>query len=144
MPDDRPPHDLSTYAELDKPADGDIVLKPFAQFLQEARKGGLHTELSERLPELARIVLETGKKGSITLKLTLTPMSDGQMVAVADDVTLKAPRANVPATYYYADKHGGLHRDPPQQLSIPLREVPGGRDDEPLREVPEIRERGTT
>lgn len=132
------PHDLTGYAELDDPGDGDTPLKPFALFLQEARKGGLHTEMSEETANLTKRVVETGKAGSITLTLTIKPHGADGMVSVADKVVVKTPRPEVGATYFFADEHGNLQRNPPNQQTLPLREIDGGRD-KPLHELDEPR-----
>jgi hypothetical protein len=105
-------------------------LKPFAQFLQEARKGGLHTELSEDLADLVTKVVDTGKKGSITLKLTVAPNSDGETVKVVDDIKIAAPKFDAKPTLFFHDAHGNLTRTNPRQPELPLRGVPGGREND--------------
>ena len=51
--------------------------KPFAAFLQEQRRGGLHGELSESLQELVRAVEEHRKAGTLTLTVKVAPFGDG-------------------------------------------------------------------
>lgn len=94
-------------------------LKPFAQFLQEARRGGLHTEMSEQLADLVSAVRETGKKGSITLKLTVEPSKDDDaMIVVHDDCKVTLPRITQRPSLFFPDEHGNLHRRDPRQAEI--------------------------
>jgi len=104
--------------------------KPFAQALQEMRKGGLHTEMSDELAALVVEVMKTGKKGSITLTLTVEPQSDGATAAVSDKIVVKAPRFDTAATMYWPDAKGNLLRNRPDQDELPLREIAGGKIDE--------------
>lgn len=117
--------------------------KPFAMALQEMRKGGLHTEMSDELAAVTQQVMRTGKKGSITLTLNITPMSDGSTVSVTDKIAVKAPRFAAAATMYWPDKHGNLHRNRPDQPELPLREIAGGLIiDEQTGEAKPLRETG--
>jgi hypothetical protein len=86
------------------------VRKPFAQALQEMRKGGLHTEMSDELAALVRKVMQTGKKGTIKLTLTVARLSDGVTVAIDDKVEVKLPRFDTDATLYWPDSDGNLYR----------------------------------
>lgn len=61
-------------------------LKPFGQFLHEQRNGLLHDELSEELAELVKQCVETGKKGTLTLKVTVAPNKDDVTLLLTDAV----------------------------------------------------------
>lgn len=101
--------------------------KPFAQFLQEARKGGLHTELSDELAELVHACVETGKKGTLVLTVTVVPAKDEDgTVQVTDGVKVTVPKPDARPSVFFADDHGNLSRTNPRQPELPLREVPGG------------------
>lgn len=102
--------------------------KPFAAFVQEQRRGALHTELSDHLADLVHSCVETGKKGKLTLTVTVAPMkgsSDG-VLTVTDDVKVAAPKPDARPAIFYADEHGNLSRNDPRQLEIGLRGVDGG------------------
>jgi hypothetical protein len=104
------------------------VRKPFAAFVQEQRRGALHVELSDNLAELVTACVETGKKGKLTLTVTVAPMkgsSDG-VLTVTDEVRLAVPKADARPAIFYADEHGNLSRNDPRQLEIGLRGVDGG------------------
>jgi hypothetical protein len=105
--------------------------KPFAQFLQEARKGGLHTELSDELAELVHSCTETGKKGKLSLTVTVIPSKDMDgTVAIVDDVKVTAPKPDARPSLFWADDSGNLSRTNPAQAELPLTAVRGGRADD--------------
>ena len=98
--------------------------KPFAAFLQEQRRGGLHGELSDKLAELVNACNEYGKPGSLTLTIGIKPNADGVTMTVSDKVAVKAPEAERGAAIFFADEAGNLVRHDPRQMEIPVREVP--------------------
>lgn len=111
--------------------------KPFALVLQEMRKGGLHTELGDELAALVQQCIRTGKKGSLTLTLSVDPKdgtNEEALVVVDDKIVVKAPRFDTPATVYWADDKGNLQRDRPSQGKLPLREVSGGTESDDWRD----------
>jgi hypothetical protein len=106
--------------------------KPFAAFVQEARNGALHDDLSTGLADLVAACVETGKKGTLTLKVTVAPQKDEVTILVTDDVTVKIPRHESKPALFFHDDAGNLLRNDPRQLDLAsLREVPGGKATEP-------------
>jgi hypothetical protein len=102
------------------------VIRPFAAFLQEQAGGQLHAELSEKLHDLLQAVQETGKAGSIALKLDIKPIpgTDGRTVTVTDTVTAKAPKTERPKSISFLADDGNLSRtDPRQPVITGLREA---------------------
>lgn len=100
-------------------------VKPFAAYLQEHRRGGLHDDLSSALQELVGRCVETGKKGSLTLKLTFAPQKDEVTMLVTDDLKVVAPKHDSKPALFFPDEHGNLLLSDPRQLQIgTLREVP--------------------
>jgi hypothetical protein len=108
-------------------------VKPFAAFLQEQRKGGLHTELSEGMAEMVQACRDLGKNGTVTIKFTVKPQKDGETLQVVDDVVFKAPKGDRPPSTFFADDQGNLSRNQPRQESFDLRKVEGGASDGELR-----------
>lgn len=102
-------------------------VRPFADFLLDHRQGRTHTDLSEALVELVEAVQETGKKGSLSLTLTVKPEGSRQ-VLVTDKVAVKAPEGERDASFFFIDDDANLTRDNPTQPHLPLREV---GDDQP-------------
>lgn len=105
------------------------MAKQFAQFLQE--QPALHVELSDEMQAVVAACIETGRKGQITLKVTIAPQKDGVTYQVTTDLQAKKPRAERTPALFFADDAGNLLRSDPRQLAMTaVREVP----------KPEIRE----
>lgn len=100
--------------------DDDVQTRPFADLLQSLNKGRVHSELSDQLQQLVAAVRETGKKGSISLTLTIAPVpkSDG-LYDVADNVVMKAPRPARKSSFFYATDEANLVRNNPNQDELP-------------------------
>jgi len=100
--------------------------RPFADWLREQAGGRTHDELTQALAEVATAVKETGKKGSLTLTITLAPIDRGaSAVTVADQVKKTVPVHDRRKPIFYVDDAGSLVRDDPNQPTFEgLREVP--------------------
>ena len=107
--------------------------KPFAAFLQEQRRGGLHGELSDGLAGLVAAVSEHRKAGTLTLTVSVKPTGDG-VVVVTDKVVVKAPEGDRGSSIFFADEDGNLQREDPRQMKIgdalAERRAAGGSGDE--------------
>jgi hypothetical protein len=92
-------------------------IRPFADWLREHNGGRTHDELGETLHTLTARVNDTGRKGSITLTISVEPMKNAEgMIVVSDKITTKM---------WFTDDEGNLVRNDPRQLSFDsLREVP--------------------
>ncbi|PTL55779.1 hypothetical protein [Paraconexibacter algicola] len=116
-------HPARTHNQKEHPAMSDTPdtpqRRPFAAVLQEHRRGGLAVELGDKLAELAAAVVETNKKGTLTLQLTLAPNGQGS-VKLGDRVVLKAPSPTMPEAFFYVDEHGNLNRNDPRQPRLPI------------------------
>ncbi|WEH40760.1 hypothetical protein [Streptomyces sp. AM 2-1-1] len=105
---------------------GERTVRPFAAFLQEQSGGQLHTELSTRLQELIEAVRETGKAGSLSLKIDIKPIAgtDGRTLTVTDTVATKVPKTERPKSIFFVTDDNNLSRsDPRQPVLTGLREV---------------------
>lgn len=122
--------------------DDDIVVRPFADWLREQSNGTTHDELGEALYDLVARVRDTGKKGSLTLTITVGLFDKGaDVLVVSDEIRLKLPEHDRKASLFYPDKVGNLTRTDPNQLTFEsLREVPGtGVVDTTTGEIKEIK-----
>lgn len=100
-------------------------VRPFAEWMHDQRKGSLASELAEGLNTLVDAVNVHHRGGTLTLKVTVKPASNGDgMVMVTDEVTVKPPEAERPAVIYFVDGDANLSRANPAQPELPLREVP--------------------
>lgn len=102
------------------------VIRPFADWLREQSKGKTHDELSDALHDLIAKVRDTGKKGTLALVVTVSPLKDDiDVLVVSDEIKLKLPEHDRKASMFYPDEHGNLSRTDPHQLTFDsLKEVP--------------------
>jgi hypothetical protein len=100
--------------------------RPFADFLAEHNQGAGHRQAGEALQRLVAAVQDTGKKGSVTIKVDVAQMKDDETLLVTTvTVTEKLPVASPKPAIFYADDEGNLTRTDPRQLSFDgLKEVP--------------------
>ena len=105
----------------------------FAAVLMQHAGGRAHTEASKKLTELIAAVTETGKKGSISVTLTVSRDKEMSRVVKIDD----SIKANVPKetrrSLWFPDDNNRLHRNDPTQDSLfdePAKKVqaPEGTD----------------
>lgn len=118
-------------AENDASATNEPQPRPFTQILHDQRKGKLHEEMTEQLADLVVACVETQKKGSMSLKLTVAPGKDGVTVMLLDEVTVKTPQHDKEAGLYFPNAAGGLGRRHPDQTQLPFTSVPAGHDVDP-------------
>jgi len=98
--------------------------KPFGTFLQEQRGGGLTTELGRELAKVVKGVIDHGKKGVLTLEISVAPGKVDSTLVITDKVTPKVPQADRPAALFFADDDGNLSRRDPRQPQLEgLREA---------------------
>lgn len=107
--------------------DDEKATRPFAAFLQDHNRGSAHTEASEALQRLVLAAADTGKAGSVTVKVSVKPMDGSETAMVTTvEVTEKLPKVPLRPAIFYADDDGNLTRDDPQSLPFPkLKEVDG-------------------
>jgi hypothetical protein len=109
----------------------EVEPRPFATFLMEQNRGRTHDELSHGLRDLVAQVEDTGKKGSITLTITIEPLKGNEeALTVSDVIKLNLPEHNRGASIFFRGRDGNLQRDDPNQVSL-FDNIPGG-----LREAP--------
>jgi len=100
----------------------------FAAFLVQHLAGRSHEEVSAEFHQLLSAVNEHGKKGSLTLTVTVEPPKghiDGAPVVISVDSTLKAPKASAPPSLYFVDDDGNATRnDPRQTAAFDVRDLP--------------------
>lgn len=106
-------------------------IRPAAAVFQEIGGGSLHTRISEQLAELTAAVTDTGKKGTLTVTLTVAPIKPGHTstLVVSGKSVLKAPEGDdqSPSSVFFPDAAGNLTREDPSQPSLPLRGIANAR-----------------
>lgn len=77
----------------------------------------------EKLAELVTAVTNTGKAGSLTLKIELKPSTAGAL-AVRGEVNIKKPKRLPREALLWATPDGNLIADDPRQIKMELKSVP--------------------
>jgi hypothetical protein len=110
----------------------DEHVAPFAKTLAELDHGTVHARLSNQLHDLIAAVTTTGKKGTLTLQLSLEVVTKGrgETLKMTAATALKAPEADnaKPVTVFFVDPAGNLTRDNPTQPQLPLIGLPTRKD----------------
>lgn len=110
--------------EAPPPVEDEVTTRPFADILLSLNRGKSHGEMSRKMQELVAAVTSTGKKGSLTVTISVAPTKASGVLEVTDAVTVKAPSASRAASIFYADDAHNLVRDNPNQDTLPgLRDV---------------------
>jgi hypothetical protein len=105
-------------------------VKPFATALHEIAAGAAADRASRLLQELVTAVAETGKKGTLTVLVTVQPYKAGGTLDVTAKVTSKPPQdieAEVSGIFYH-DKAGNLRRENPNQPPLPIRGLQSAKE----------------
>ena len=111
--------------------------RPFSDVLGEVENGDLLREATDACYEVTRAVLETRKKGSLTITLTFTPTGRGS-VEIDAKLDHKPPSHDRPTTTFFTTDEGTLVRDDPKQERLPLRDV----QDDGERNIRSFKDRG--
>lgn len=86
--------------------------------LIQQRKGRMAVEASEKLAAVVKACRETGKKGKLTITLTVRPTATEMLLS--DKVKPECPEAEAAATVFFDDQQGNLSRTDPHQQELPL------------------------
>lgn len=87
--------------------------------LQSIRNGALIDDLTEELREIVAGVHETGKPGTLTIVIDVTPVKKMPgTVAIGGDVKAKIPKPDKKPALFFSDEDGGLHRSDPRQREM--------------------------
>lgn len=103
--------------------------RDFSSFLLELARGKTHEELSQALQDVTAKVIETGKKGSLTLNLTieLLDKDPANGLRLTDEIKTKLPEHDRPGSMFFRTTDGNLSRRDPRQMSFDdLQTLPEG------------------
>ena len=92
----------------------------FLDVLTRLRSGAAVEELSDELANLIARVRATGKPGTLSFSMTITPLSrgSGNAVDVRDKIASRMPEFDAETTIFYADDQHRLHRSDPRQKEM--------------------------
>ena len=85
-------------------------------YLGDLEKGRFLIDASRELQELLAAVIDTGKAGTLTLRLSLAPLGGGgEAIQVSGAINSKAPSAARVPTMFFITADGNLSRRDPRQ-----------------------------
>lgn len=90
----------------------------FLMFLNAHRRGQMNLDVTDAMDELVASVMTIGKKGTMTLTLTVVPMDDklDPIVIIEDEVKVKPPKRKADGAHYFLQTADGqISRNAPQQ-----------------------------
>ena len=100
--------------------------------LQSHRGGAILGEGSAALQELVAAVAMTGKAGTLTIQIKVSPATRGHSaVVLGDKITLKAPAMQAEESFWYATEGGELRKNDPRQREMSLAIVESGPATQP-------------
>jgi len=100
-------------------AKADVVGGRFVDFLAKHNQGDSEFEASAKMNELIRLIRETKKQGSITLKFTFAPINgDPRKLLVTDTITVAEPKRLRDGSVFFSTEDGRLTRNNPDQTDF--------------------------
>jgi hypothetical protein len=95
-------------------------IRPFAEFITETNRGNTHAALSAGLHDLVEAVRTHGRAGTLTLTVKVAPLAKGDdsQFSVAEEISLKAPKADPRPSVYFADRAGNLTTSDPSSVTF--------------------------
>lgn len=108
-------------------------MKAFAIFLADLNDGQTHAGLTADLDELLRTVRNTGRAGSMTLKIKIAPASRGtgevDKITATADRKLELPKPEQPSDFFWLTDTAEPTRQHPRQQELGLTTVKTVDDD---------------
>jgi hypothetical protein len=102
-------------------------MKAFNQFLVDLNDGSTHAGLTADLQELLQSVQNTGRGGSLTLKIKIASASKGgnsvDKITIAADRKLELPKPEQPQDFFWLTDDAEPTRQHPRQHALDLRNV---------------------
>lgn len=102
-------------------------MKAFSLFLVELNDGSTHAGLTADLQELFQTVKNTGRGGSLTLKIKIASAVRGggevDKVTISADRKLELPKPEMPQDFFWLTDEAEPTRKHPRQHSLDLRDA---------------------
>ena len=106
----------------------------FISMVMDMRSGKVAAECSAKLNRLIRAIMETGKPGSLSLKLTVNPtvpdLKRGvSQVEIKHECKINEPEKTLGPSLFFTTDQGGLSRLDPDQMEMdyePTKEKTNG------------------
>jgi outer membrane lipopolysaccharide assembly protein LptE/RlpB len=116
-------HHTTTTGELEMPKPLHLNLNGVSVETDDGEIMQLLDLASEKLAELVTAITNTGKAGSLTMKIEIKPSTAGAL-AVRGDVKIKKPQRMPREALFWATPDGNLMADDPRQIKMELKTVP--------------------
>jgi hypothetical protein len=95
------------------------MARPFVEELADLEGGRLIEDLTAGMSDLIAQVMAVRKGGTLTLKIGILPNGETS-VEVRGKIDINAPEPARESTIMFVDPEGGLRRDNPRQLRLPI------------------------
>lgn len=95
----------------------------FCAWLERFQRGAVADETTMAMAEVAAAARALGKKGTVTLKLTIEAKGSGRTVLVTAEVTSAVPQPAPEPSVFFVDDEGRLSRSDPFQLRLADRDT---------------------
>jgi len=115
---------------------GKPEVRDFAAFLMDRPE--THAELSQALQTVITAVADTGKKGSLTLTVSIGPFEkDVERLIVDEAIKLKLPEHDRRAGIFFRDRSGNLTRHDPNVLGLftEAKDIPAAPRPDQIKEL---------
>lgn len=96
-------------------------MQDIISILSEMQSGAVAIEISQKFAELVRSVVDTGRKGDMTIKLSLksSRTKDGTIeMAIDYDGKVKKPELPMGTSTFFVREDGTLSRSDPRQEAL--------------------------
>lgn len=97
-------------------------MSEFTKIFGDLEKGKAASDISDALTELVAACKDVGKKGELSIKLTLRPGGD-DTVRFAVEFSSKTPKRDRKETTFFVTEDNQLTRDNPKQAEIEFNAV---------------------
>lgn len=95
------------------------AIRSASDWLKVHAAGEIDRKLTDALTEVLAAVMDLGRSGTITLKLTVSQQDDAS-VLVLPTITVKAPQASARAQHFYVDAERRLALADPFRPQLPF------------------------
>lgn len=100
----------------------------FVHTLNNMDFGVTAEEASDEMAEVLQAVKDTGRQGTITVKLTIKPESiQAGQVSITPEITSKAPQLPRDKSLLFMTPDNNLEREDPRQKKMEFEAVDGGK-----------------
>ena len=106
-------------------------MKAFSIFLQDLNMGQTHALLTQDLHDLLNTVRNTGRGGTLTVKIKVAPASRGgdvDKVTIVADRKLDLPKSEQPTDFFWLTDEAEPTRQHPRQHDLDLRDARAAAD----------------